>query len=161
LLHRSAKSAQDAANVANKSIESLKSAERAHIDVEFVRAKATLYYFNAINVGKSPATIIVWTFARQHFPAMLNKQMPDNLKVTGSGGWIEERHVVNQILPVGPTVTVLQVDISHYLSEEQRSGEEVAAKRKSSTHRAVAESGIDARIPNSTDDPAMTRREES
>ncbi|PYX69597.1 MAG: hypothetical protein DMG72_20495 [Acidobacteria bacterium] len=30
------------------------------------------------------------------------------------------------MLPVGPPVTVMQVDISHYLSEAQLSGKEVA-----------------------------------
>jgi hypothetical protein len=130
LLRRSANAADIAAKSANKSTESLKSAERAHVDVEFVpiQAGAAIHRFNVTNFGKSPANIMIYTFARHHFPGAL----PENL--AGFGSWSQEKHVVNQMLPVGPSVTVLEFDISHYLSDEQRSGKERAIYRGSVTY---------------------------
>jgi len=41
------------------------------------------------------------------------------------------------MLPVGPNVTVLEFDISHYLSDEQRSGKEMALYSGSITYRDI------------------------
>src|SRR6266403_1902883 len=137
LLRRSANAAEIAAKSANKSTDSLKSAERVHVDVEFasIRAGSSLHRFNVTNFGKSPATVIVYTFARHHFPVAPNKQLPESLDALGN--WIRERRVVNQMLPVGPNVTVLEFDISHYLSDEQRSGKEMALYSGSITYRDI------------------------
>jgi hypothetical protein len=133
LLRRSTKAAEDAAKLANQSTKSLKSSERAHLDIDFVpiRLGASRHHFNVTNYGRSPANVVMYTFARYQPPPTL-KQLPETIE--GLSNWSKESRTVNQMLPIGPVVTALEFDISHSLSQEQRSGEQMAIYSGSVTY---------------------------
>jgi len=120
---QSAIAAKESADAALLNARALKSAERAHIDAELTQTApgGSVYRFTVTNFGKSPAIITIWGLARYHFPADQNI-LPDDLHE--SGNMVEERQAVNQMLPVGPVITVREIDIFRYLNEKQRSGTE-------------------------------------
>jgi hypothetical protein len=132
------KVSQDAARAALLNATALQSAERAHIDVEFVRADKTLYYINAVNLGKTRATVLVYSFDRYSFIPKPNHQMPETLTIENGVSHVAERRAVNQSLAVGPPATTFhQVDIAHYLREEQLSGKEIALFGASITYQDI------------------------
>ena len=119
-LRRSVIFARRSANAARKSADALMSSERAHVDAEFTPLEkgAARHHLNVTNYGKSRAEVLKFSMA--HISLKKGGEWPAQLPE----GNVLERRKLNQMLPVGPKVPILEFDMRHYFSNEEISGDQ-------------------------------------
>src|SRR6266536_965340 len=128
-LIRSAKAAEQAAGAAEKAAvaatkntDSLKNAERANVDAELIQVDGTRCRINVTNFGKTPALISIYGFGHYWFPWDNRNSLPEEIRHTGN--MCEERHHINQMLPLGHPALIREIDIAPYL-KRQEAGKEL------------------------------------
>jgi hypothetical protein len=99
----------------------IETSERAHLDAEFLPfGKGTVMHrLNVTNYGKSRAEVLRFSMAHVSLPK--GGEWPSRLPE----GSILERRRLNQMLPVGPKVPILEFDVRHYFENEEISGDRV------------------------------------
>jgi hypothetical protein len=113
VLQKSVAAAEKSADAANLNAQTVINAERAWVDISFIRTAATKYEFRVTNIGKSPAFITARTFGRGYWAKDV-KVIP-----VGHPGHQVETATMYHILPVREKPTnILNFDIATYPTGE-------------------------------------------
>lgn len=114
--------AKKSADAATLTADTMMNAESARVDVEIgvVRAGSSHHFIQAYNFGRSAAEITGMLFEHATLPIEAKELGDKSLRR------LLEKRELNQILVPTRPMPILNFDLNHYLSEQEREGKQIA-----------------------------------